>query len=310
MSQPNFTTSFTKTYHRSSYPAISPSLPQLSATGKNVLITGGATGIGFSIATAFVSAGASNIILVARRDDALQKAKDELSSLNPKTSIHTYAASVSDAPRIQEVFAHAREAVGDIDILVSCAGIANSAKETLALPLSEVWQCFETNVKGALNVVHEFLVNGPDTTTKQRVIIDISSAAAHLALPKQSPYCASKAAFTSLLRQIYIENKASGLRTYSIHPGGVLTQMARSFGYSEGDADWDDVELPGHFCVWLASEEATFLAGRFVWASWDVEELQAREKEFEQNPELCTLGLLSTGNLFPVATANTFSSVS
>lgn len=153
-----------------------------------------------------------------------------------------------------------------------------------------------------MTVVHEFLVNGPEN--KNRVIIDVSSAAADLALPKQSPYCASKSAFTSLLRQIYIENKASGLRTYSIHPGGVLTQMAKSFGYREVDADWDDVNLPGHFCVWLASGEASFLSGRFVWASWDVEEMKARRAEFEENPELYTLGLLSAGEMSPVASSS------
>lgn len=306
MSQPNFTTSFTKTYHRTPYAAISPSLPHLSVAGKNVLVTGGATGIGLSIATAFASAGASNIILIARRENTLQKAKGDLLSLKLKSQIHTFAASVSDGARIKEVFAYARKTIGDIDILVSCAGVANSAKETLELPLSEVWQCFETNVKGALTVVHEFLVNGPEN--KNRVVIDISSAAAHLALPKQSPYCASKAAFTSMLRQIYIENKASGLRTYSIHPGGVLTQMARTFGYGEADADWDDVNLPGHFCVWLASEDASFLSGRFVWASWDVEEMKARRAEFERNLDLCTLGLLSAGDMFPVASP--FKSVS
>jgi len=309
MSQPNFVTSLTKTFHHSPYPAISPSLPKLSVAGKAVLVTGGATGIGFSIASAFASAGASHIILVARREESLQKAKEELSALAPKTHVHTYAASVSDDTRIPEVFADARKAVGgDIDILVSCAGVANSQAETLKLPFPEVWQCFETNVKGALNVVHEFIVNAQDKN-KNRIIIDVSSASAHLALPKQSPYCASKAAFTSMLRQIYIENKASGLRTYSFHPGGVLTQMARGFGYSEGDAEWDDVNLPGHFCVWLASEEAAFLAGRFLWASWDVEELQAMEKEFEHDPELCTLGLVTKTELFPIANS-TFRTVS
>ncbi|KAE9992582.1 hypothetical protein EG327_008457 [Venturia inaequalis] len=301
MSQPNFSTSFTKAYHRTPYAAISPSLPRLSVEVKNVLVTGGATGIGLSIATAFASAGALNVILVARREGNLQKAREELVSLKSKAQIHTYAASVSDGPRIKEVFADVRKTIGDIDILVSCAGITGSATETLDLPLSEVWECFETNVKGALNVVHEFLVNGPEN--RNRIIIDVSSAAAHLALPKQSPYCASKAAFTSLLRQICIEKKASGLRTYSIHPGGVLTQMARSFGYGEDDADWDDVNLPGHFCVWLASEEARFLSGRFLWASWDVEEMKARRAEFEENPELCTLGLLSSGEMFPVASS-------
>ena len=39
------------------------------------------------------------------------------------------------------------------------------------------------------------------------------------------------------------------------------------------------VELPGRFCVWLASQEAKFLRGKFVWVNWDVDELKARKEE-------------------------------
>lgn len=44
------------------------------------------------------------------------------------------------------------------------------------------------------------------------------------------------------------------------------------------------VELPGDFCVWLASKEAKFLHGKFVWANWDVDELKARAEEIEKDP--------------------------
>ena len=54
----------------------------------------------------------------------------------------------------------------------------------------------------------------------------------------------------------------------------------------------DLVDLPGHFSVWLASSEAEFLAGRFVWAAWDVDEIKARKKEIEANPMLLKLGLI------------------
>lgn len=41
------------------------------------------------------------------------------------------------------------------------------------------------------------------------------------------------------------------------------------------------VELPAHFLVWIASDEATFLRNKFVWANWDVEELKARAEEIQ-----------------------------
>lgn len=51
------------------------------------------------------------------------------------------------------------------------------------------------------------------------------------------------------------------------------------------------VSLPGHFSVWLASAEARFLTGRFVYANWDVEELKGRAAEIERS-DLLKIGLI------------------
>ncbi len=51
------------------------------------------------------------------------------------------------------------------------------------------------------------------------------------------------------------------------------------------------VNLPSHFSVWLVSDEAKFLRGRFVWANWDVEELISRKDELKENKELFSLTL-------------------
>ena len=51
-------------------------------------------------------------------------------------------------------------------------------------------------------------------------------------------------------------------------------------------ADIDPVSLPASFNVWLASLEARFLKGKFLWANWDVDELKARAKEIENGMEL------------------------
>ena len=46
------------------------------------------------------------------------------------------------------------------------------------------------------------------------------------------------------------------------------------------------VSLAADFLVWAASEEAAFLRGKFVFATWDVEELKAKKGEIEQSGEL------------------------
>lgn len=46
------------------------------------------------------------------------------------------------------------------------------------------------------------------------------------------------------------------------------------------------VSLPACFNVWLASPEAQFLKGKFLWANWDVDELKTKAKKLEAGPEL------------------------
>lgn len=71
----------TKTSHRTSYPSISPSRPELSQAGKTVLVTGGSAGIGYAIARSFVQAHAGKLIILGRRPTAVSKAVSSLSTL-------------------------------------------------------------------------------------------------------------------------------------------------------------------------------------------------------------------------------------
>ena len=52
------------------------------------------------------------------------------------------------------------------------------------------------------------------------------------------------------------------------------------------------VDLAAHFAVWLASPDASFLSGRFVWAQWDIDELKARAEEVKSSPYLLKIGLV------------------
>lgn len=41
--------------------------------------------------------------------------------------------------------------------------------------------------------------------------------------------------------------------------------------------------LPGDFCVWLASPEAKFLKGKYLWANWDVDQMMERAKDIQES---------------------------
>jgi len=58
-----------------------------------------------------------------------------------------------------------------------------------------------------------------------------------------------------------------------------------------GEADFRIVSLPATFNVWLASSEAKFLKGKFLWANWDIDELKERATEIEKGT-LLSVGLV------------------
>ena len=289
----NFQAPFTKTIHKTAYDAINPTQPSLSAAGKTVLITAGHTGIGFSIAQNFAAAGASHVILLARRLEVLEKSAKNLSSRFDTTKFHYFAASLTDHVKVKEVFEHVRADISsDIHVLVSSAAYAAPPGSALDHPLEEISASLDTNFLGNVNLVKEFLAGSPESSMDGKVILDISTAASHLLVPGIGVYGVSKLAFTQWLANVQQDMAGKGLRVHSFHPGAVYTEAAKAHGLKADYIPWDDVQLPGQFAIWLASKKAIFLKGRFVWAKWDVGEMMERKGEFERDPDLLRIGLM------------------
>lgn len=284
------TPSFVTKVHHAPYAAIAPTQSSLSAAGKTILITGGATGIGNSIARNFAAAGASTIILLARRADTLTSASKELSSTYPKTQVLTYAASITDSNGINEVFKKAREAATSrsIDILVTSAAAAHTLGPTFSIPDSQIRDSFETNVMGNLNLVRAFL-DASSSDSKPKILLDVSTNVTFQPTLSMSAYGATKSMFTYFLRHIRPEH--SNLRVHSFHPGSVWTPLAQNAGIPKDAIKWDDADLPGQFAVWLASPQAKFTDGRMVLAHWDVEDLVKNKDIIEKDPKFGTMWL-------------------
>ncbi|KAE9398979.1 NAD(P)-binding protein [Gymnopus androsaceus JB14] len=84
----------TPTYHKDTYPSISPTKPSLTQVGKTVLITGGGAGLGFEIARSFAKAGASRIIIICRRAGLLDEALNILVHVLILNAAHFYPNSL------------------------------------------------------------------------------------------------------------------------------------------------------------------------------------------------------------------------
>lgn len=284
--------SFTRTMHHRPYAAIDPSIPALSARNRIVLVTGAGSGIGQATAIAFAQADARTIVLTGRRSGPLgeTKAKIESAGLKCETVIETL--DVSSEPDVERVFDTVLTHYGPIDICVHAAGHLAEKGKLTETTLSNYWDTFEVNVKGAFLINHAFL-NQTGEDEKERILIHINTSLAHMH-PTQSvgpaSYAISKLAQAKMIEHSAAENAHRKFRTYAVHPGIISTEMSeRTMDMlPPGTRDyirWDVPELPAHFFVWLASSKGACIpSGRFLWANWDVEELETRQDEILSNP--------------------------
>lgn len=134
--------SLTKTYHTKSYPAISPSRPELSAAGKNIVITGGGTGIGRAIAFGFAEAKAASISILGRRLDRLEATKSDIVAKFPDVKVFCYSADLLDGASVKAAFDVIAQQVGKIHVYVSNAGVY-SAGPVATVHVDEFMYSFE-----------------------------------------------------------------------------------------------------------------------------------------------------------------------
>jgi NAD(P)-dependent dehydrogenase (short-subunit alcohol dehydrogenase family) len=111
---------------------------EMRMPGRNALVTGSSKGIGLAIATNFAAAGA-NVVIVGRRKDALEDAKDAIvKAAGRQTKIVPVSADMSKAADCARTIKEATAALGQIDVLVNNAG--TSQRGDFETVTDEVWQ--------------------------------------------------------------------------------------------------------------------------------------------------------------------------
>ncbi|KAI1812298.1 hypothetical protein GGS20DRAFT_29739 [Poronia punctata] len=291
------------TYHRTTYPYIDPTQPKLSCAGKTVLITGGGYGIGKGIARSFASASTTNLILVGRTLTALQATKAELEAEFPSTRVHIYSVDITDSAAVSDLFTKVSSSMGVVNVLVNNAAYLSEISTLRDSDLKDWWRGFEVNILGTMTMTQAFLRQGQDQVgngekgnEKGKVVININTSVAHYGVfPTYSSYTGSKMASARITECLQAEEP--DVRFVSLQPGGVDTAMYAKFHMPE-DYAMTDIRLPGDTCVWLASDEADFLRGRFVWTNWDVRELMARKERIVREKELTTMLKPIEGDLY------------
>lgn len=292
----------TRTFHKKTYPSLDPTRPELSAKGKVIVITGGGTGIGAETAKYFAKAGALRIAILGRRSQPLLDTKAAIEAEFPGSQILAIPTDVTNTTAVDKAFAEVAGG-GKIDVLVSNAAMIGAQGNILTLNVEEFMQGITTNLQNNFNVTKAFLAHA----TANPIIIETNSAAAHITIAGGfSVYNISKVATARFYDSLAFEHPE--LSVYCVQPGAVDTAMSKEAGYkpksAKDDGEWafdgegadvlgerDEANLPASFYVWLASPEAHFLRGKYLWANWDVDELKARKEEIE-NTNLLNLGLI------------------
>jgi NADP-dependent 3-hydroxy acid dehydrogenase YdfG len=183
---------------------------------KIVLITGGSTGVGFSIAETMIANGATAIIS-ARSEEKLKSACKKLGK-----NAHYFVCDVANRPQVKELVDWVANKFGRIDILVNNAG-TNTLKRPIAQMPPEHWdRIMAVNATGAYNVVYYVLFHM--RKQKSGLVISISSIAGSVPSARGGfAYSASKHAMTVLTKIIAEEEIQHGIRSTVISPGRINT---------------------------------------------------------------------------------------
>ncbi|KAK8038649.1 hypothetical protein PG993_007060 [Apiospora rasikravindrae] len=264
------------------YPTISPTRPANSAKGKTVVVTGGGTGIGAETAHFFAAAGASRILLLGRRPDPLLATKKSIEAEHPNTKVTATPADVTDKGQVDAAFTNfLKDGDKKIDVLISAAAATGPLEGVDDVDPTAFLAGVQANVGGALLVAQAFLRHA---AAADAVAVNVSSNAAHVNFARAfASYSVAKLAAYRVWDAVAFAHPE--VRVYHLQPGIVDTDMNRAAGGVKALGYEDHVSLPAGFMLWLASPEARFLKGKFLWSNWDVDELKTRAEEIEGSQE-------------------------
>lgn len=183
--------------------------------GRVALITGASRGIGAATGRVLADAGA-RVALASRSGD------------NPGIEgALARACDVRNAASLEGMVAATVAHFGRLDILVVNAGVG-AYGPFLDLPMADLEEMIEVNVKGALYAVRAAL---PELLRSDAAdIVTIASEAGRRGLPYEVTYCASKFAQVGMTAALDHELREQGVRCTSVCPGGVATDFAMGHG--------------------------------------------------------------------------------
>jgi len=236
-------------------------------TGRSAVVVGGTSGIGRTLALGLADAGA-DVVVTGRRAALLDAVAAEIEARGRRTL--RVAADVADTHARERLRDACIEAYGQIDILVSAAGVTQKVS-TLDMTDAEWARIIDTNLTGTLRACQVFgrhMVN-----QRSGRVITIASLTSFLGMFEVAAYAASKSGVAGLTRSLAVEWAPHGVTVNAILPGVFKTALNQALLESPRGQEFlmrtpmrrfgRIDELVGA-AVFLASDAASFVTGHLL----------------------------------------------
>jgi len=194
--------------------------------GKNIVITGGAAGIGREMAVAFARERA-NLALLDINPKMLADTVEILK--RPGIEVRGYPCDIADSRSVEQAAEQVRQDFTKTDVLVNNAGIV-IGKPAAAVSYEELRRIVDINALGVMWMTRQFI--GDMMARNSGHIVNIASASGLLAVPRLSDYCATKFAvvgYSDALRMEMKKFKCPGVKVSCICPSVIDTGMFTGF---------------------------------------------------------------------------------
>ncbi|KAA6435222.1 SDR family NAD(P)-dependent oxidoreductase [Agrococcus sediminis] len=189
----------------------------MDITGQVALVTGGASGLGLATTKALLAQGARVVVL----DLGGTPAAEAAAAIEGVTVV---AADVRDEAQVSAAL-DAADALGDLRVVVNCAGVGDAAKvlgKQGPFPLAQFQRVIDINLVGTFNVIRlavERMARTEPIGEERGVIVSTASVAAFDGQIGQAAYTASKAGVAGMTLPIARELAALRIRVNTIAPG-------------------------------------------------------------------------------------------
>jgi len=232
---------------------------QLDLNGRNAVVTGGASGLGFAIAERLAQSGAK--VVIWDIDDAAARAAAK------KLGGFAIAADVGDLAAVTQAVGRTLGLVSAINVLVNNAGITGPNVKLWDYPAQDWRQVFAVNLDGTFHCCRAVLPHMRERNYGR--IVNIASVAGKEGNPNASAYSASKAAVIALTKSLGKELADTAIRVNCVTPAAVRTPLFARMTQAHIDYMLSKIPL-GRFgepqeiaalVTWLASEECSFSTG-------------------------------------------------